>query len=273
MGGVCAPGTALECKEKCNQRHSYTQIRSSAERLQRSHVPKFGNWESEENVPYTAYFDKARKGKTGTKMINPNDPEENSDFGVDIPSSEHLPPSKPRVSSEDPSGKGSLQSTDESHRSMEDADPKHFIDSPARHGVGSADNRRRPSRQSTGSKHSIERSPLHRQARAQGRESPAWEGKNAYDSSHGTPGRSRLRPANQGEETPDKGAAVPKFGDWDVNNPASADGYTHIFNKVREDRQGGPGHVPGTPNDRPKVIRNQTTNDKVQFCCFGWGRK
>ena len=28
---------------------------------------------------------------------------------------------------------------------------------------------------------------------------------------------------------------MPKFGDWD-SNPASADGYTHIFNKVREEK-------------------------------------
>jgi hypothetical protein len=35
---------------------------------------------------------------------------------------------------------------------------------------------------------------------------------------------------------PTRGSAVPKFGDWDAN-PASADGYTHIFNKVREEKQ------------------------------------
>ncbi|KAK7286824.1 hypothetical protein RJT34_22098 [Clitoria ternatea] len=257
---------------------------------QRSHVPKFGNWDSGENVPYTAYFDKARKGRTGTKMINPNDPEENLDSALDNPSSDHLPPpSKPKVISEDSSGKGSLHSMNELNKSMEDGDPKHFIDSPARHdnvgsgsgdsttrpgghAVGSADNRRRPSRQSTGSEYSIERSPLHRQAKAPGRDSPSWEGKNSYDSGHGTPGRSRLRPANRGDETPDKGAAIPKFGDWDVTNPAAADGYTHIFNKVREERQGGPGQVPGTPNERPQVIRKQPSGDKVQCCCFGWGR-
>ncbi|PIA38131.1 hypothetical protein AQUCO_02800048v1 [Aquilegia coerulea] len=46
-------------------------------RRQRSHVPKFGNWENE-NVPYTAYFENARNEKDkGAKMINPNDPEEN----------------------------------------------------------------------------------------------------------------------------------------------------------------------------------------------------
>lgn len=65
---------------------------------------------------------------------------------------------------------------------------------------------------------------------------------------------------------PDKGAAVPKFGEWDVSNPESADGFTHIFNKVREERQGGAGHAPGTPNERPHVIRSQPTNDKAQVC-------
>jgi len=187
---------------------------------QRTHVPKFGNWESNDNVPYTAYFDKARKGRTGTKMINPNDPEENVDLVLDNSSSDHPPPekSKPRANSEDLSGKGLVRPTIESHKSL-DSDPKQYVDSPARHdnasnrnsndstprlGVGSADNRRRASRQSTaGSEHSVERSPLHRQARAPaGRDSPSWEGKNnSYDSSHGTPGRSRLRPANRGDET------------------------------------------------------------------------
>nr|AFK45254.1 unknown [Lotus japonicus] len=248
---------------------------------QRSHVPKFGNWDGEDNVPYTAYFDKARKDRTGTKMINPNDPEENSDLVLD----NNLPPSKskPGVDSEDPSGKGSARSTYESHRSMADGDPKQFVDSPARQandsapryggqGVGSADNRKRPSRQSTGSEYSIERSPLHRQAKTPGRDSPSWEGKSSYDSNHGTPGRSRLRPVNRGDETPEKGAAVPKFGEWDVSNPASADGFTHIFNKVREERQGGAGNALGTP-ERPHVIRSQPSNDKVQCCCFGFSKK
>ncbi|KAK7271862.1 hypothetical protein RJT34_28106 [Clitoria ternatea] len=253
--------------------------------LQRSHVPKFGNWESEQDVPYTAYFDKARKVRPGSKMINPNDPEEV------LVSSADVPPSKPRVHSEDPNVKGSERSTHELQKNREDGDPKHFVDSPARHdnagnrsgsdstyrygshGVGSADNRRRPSRQSTGSEHSIERSPLHRQAKAPGRDSPSWEGKSSYDSSHGTPGRSRLRPLNRGDETPEKGASVPKFGEWDENNPASADGYTHIFDKVREEKQVGAAHVSGTPNGRQYVVRNQATDDKAQSCCFCWGKK
>ncbi|RDX68051.1 RPM1-interacting protein 4, partial [Mucuna pruriens] len=237
---------------------------------QRKHVPKFGNQESEENVSDIAYSDKAQKGQPGSKMINPNDPKENSVLA----SSADLPSSKPRVHSEDPSGKGSVRSTHELQKSREDGDPNHFIDSPAHHGgsdsahrgqgVGSADNRRRPSRQNTGSEHSIDRSPLHRQAKTPSRDSPSWEGKNSYDSSHGTPVRSRLRPSNRGDETPDKGAAVPKFGEWDESNPASADGYTHIFNKVREERQVGAGHEPGTPNGRQYAARNQPADDKAQ---------
>lgn len=41
---------------------------------QRSQLPKFGNWENEDNVPYTVYFENARKGKSGIKM-NPRNPD------------------------------------------------------------------------------------------------------------------------------------------------------------------------------------------------------
>ncbi|CAJ1962592.1 unnamed protein product [Sphenostylis stenocarpa] len=39
------------------------------------HVPKFGNWDTD-NVPYTAYFEHARREKGGV-MMNPNDPFKN----------------------------------------------------------------------------------------------------------------------------------------------------------------------------------------------------
>ena len=70
---------------------------------------------------------------------------------------------------------------------------------------------------------------------------------------------------------PDKGAAVPKFGDWDENNPASADGYTHIFNKVREERNNG-GNVPGMPGGQSpyQTVRNQKpANSSAKVCCLG----
>ncbi|CAN6804560.1 unnamed protein product [Brassica oleracea] len=35
------------------------------------------------------------------------------------------------------------------------------------------------------------------------------------------------------EEGEDKGRLVPKFGEWDVNDPSSAEGFTVIFNKEK----------------------------------------
>ena len=65
---------------------------------------------------------------------------------------------------------------------------------------------------------------------------------------------------------PDNGHAVPKFGDWDESDPTSAEGYSQIFNKVREEKQSEAGKVPTMAtetsysngqkqyrNDNPKV--------------------
>lgn len=32
---------------------------------------------------------------------------------------------------------------------------------------------------------------------------------------------------------------MPKFGEWDVNDPASAEGFTVIFNKARNEKKSG----------------------------------
>lgn len=37
----------------------------------------------------------------------------------------------------------------------------------------------------------------------------------------------------------EKGRPLPKFGEWDVNDPASAEGFTVIFNKARDERKTG----------------------------------
>ncbi|KAG2241258.1 hypothetical protein Bca52824_096754 [Brassica carinata] len=43
----------------------------------------------------------------------------------------------------------------------------------------------------------------------------------------------------------DKGRPLPKFGEWDVNDPASAEGFTVIFNKARDEKKTGgkPDHL------------------------------
>ncbi|XWS47216.1 hypothetical protein CRYUN_Cryun14cG0133800 [Craigia yunnanensis] len=192
---------------------------------QRSHVPKFGNWESEENVPYTAYFDKARQGRTGGKIVNPNDPQESPDLHHDHVAPTRAPPaSRAKPELDEPVGQGPARTAHEHGRSREEVDLRQYADSPARHdnvnrrasadftpspsrygrGVSSGEAPKRPTRPSVGSEYSIDKSPLHHQARVTGRgsmASPAYEGKNSYDSSHGTPGRSRMRPSTRGDES------------------------------------------------------------------------
>ncbi|WOL18560.1 DNA-damage-repair/toleration protein [Canna indica] len=47
----------------------------------------------------------------------------------------------------------------------------------------------------------------------------------------------------------EKGQPLPKFGEWDVNNPASAEGFTVIFNKARDEKKtGGNSGTTGTPS-------------------------
>ncbi|TXG67973.1 hypothetical protein EZV62_009248 [Acer yangbiense] len=48
------------------------------------------------------------------------------------------------------------------------------------------------------------------------------------------------------DKTEDKGRPLPKFGEWDVNDPASAEGFTVIFNKARDEKKtGGKPESPG----------------------------
>lgn len=46
---------------------------------------------------------------------------------------------------------------------------------------------------------------------------------------------------------------MPKFGEWDVNDPASAEGFTVIFNKARDEKKTG--GKPDSPT-KPETERN-----------------
>uniref|UniRef100_A0A1J3K5E2 RPM1-interacting protein 4 n=1 Tax=Noccaea caerulescens TaxID=107243 RepID=A0A1J3K5E2_NOCCA len=212
----------------------------------RSNVPKFGNWEGEENVPYTAYFDKARKVRApGGRTLNPNDPEYYSDSQSQAPP----PPSRTKPEQEHP-----VRRSREQMRSREESELKQFGDGGGGGGSSNEAGNRRQGRSSQNNSYD-NKSPLH---------------KNSYD---GT-GRSKPKPNLRGaDESPEKVTVVPKFGDWDENNPSSADGYTHIFNKVREERSSG-ANVTGssrTPT-HPTPRRNPSSNTS-KCCCFGFGGK
>lgn len=67
----------------------------------------------------------------------------------------------------------------------------------------------------------------------------------------------------------DTARPLPKFGEWDVNDPASAEGFTVIFNKARDERKTG-----GKPESPAKVDSNYKHGmesgkpQKKWFCCM-----
>ncbi|KAG6588926.1 Protein NOI4, partial [Cucurbita argyrosperma subsp. sororia] len=68
----------------------------------------------------------------------------------------------------------------------------------------------------------------------------------------------------------DKGRPLPKFGEWDVNNPASAEGFTVIFSKARNEKKSNEasGNI-AAKNNAPEPEENyQYSPMKKWFCCL-----
>ncbi|XP_073103266.1 protein NOI4 isoform X2 [Elaeis guineensis] len=73
----------------------------------------------------------------------------------------------------------------------------------------------------------------------------------------------------------DKGQPLPKFGEWDVNDPASAEGFTVIFNKARDEKKtGGSARGPDSPGKEETAFKHgpyapkPNVNAKKWFCCI-----
>ncbi|KAK1568618.1 hypothetical protein Q3G72_026799 [Acer saccharum] len=68
----------------------------------------------------------------------------------------------------------------------------------------------------------------------------------------------------------DKGRPLPKFCEWDVNDTSSAEGFTVIFNKVRNEKKTG-GSKPDSPAKNESQYKHRTVLGKPQskkwFCC------
>ncbi|KAK9091983.1 hypothetical protein Syun_026894 [Stephania yunnanensis] len=67
-------------------------------------------------------------------------------------------------------------------------------------------------------------------------------------------------------------ASVPKFGDWDATDPTSGDGFTIIFNKVKQEKEAAGSYKPHT--GRPEATlyengqRNQRCSSSSAKCCW-----
>ncbi|KAF0911785.1 hypothetical protein E2562_012286 [Oryza meyeriana var. granulata] len=72
----------------------------------------------------------------------------------------------------------------------------------------------------------------------------------------------------------EKGSPLPKFGEWDVNDPASAEGFTVIFNKARDEKKTG-GNSQGqdlpAKSEQPSgqgLYPAKPNSSKKWFCCM-----
>ncbi|KAI3452510.1 hypothetical protein Pfo_009174, partial [Paulownia fortunei] len=71
----------------------------------------------------------------------------------------------------------------------------------------------------------------------------------------------------------EKGRPLPKFGEWDVNNPASADGFTVIFAKARDEKKAkGTAASTAPPTSSENVPQPHQPYEyhrkKKWLCCF-----
>ncbi|CAI9271349.1 unnamed protein product [Lactuca saligna] len=236
-------------------------------------VPKFGNWENEEDVPYTAYFEKAKKARK-TKAQFP-DPSSNNELPFQAPEEADIKHGDSTKS--EPERRNTSRTEEESRVSQEEVNMKKSSDS--------LPNPRRTSRQSGGgSDRSFDNSPMHSHTPARSGNkgntgsSPMSERKVSSEVIHGppssTPGRSKLKQVPRGDETDDDGPAIPKFGGWDEKDPASAEAYTHIFNKAREDRHNGGGKSPMVSTDNVDFYGQNQRSENSKGCgCFPWSKK
>ncbi|MED6119336.1 hypothetical protein PIB30_010845 [Stylosanthes scabra] len=72
-----------------------------------------------------------------------------------------------------------------------------------------------------------------------------------------------------------EGRPLPKFGEWDVNDPASADGFTVIFNKARDEKKSKPKSVASGGSGRRGSQRSRSDSrskdgdkPKRKWFCF-----
>ncbi|XP_050945255.1 protein NOI4-like isoform X3 [Cucumis melo] len=67
----------------------------------------------------------------------------------------------------------------------------------------------------------------------------------------------------------DKGRPLPKFGEWDVNDPTSAEGFTVIFNKARDEKKtGGKPDSPGKVDAHGRTAPDPAKAPPKWLCCI-----
>ncbi|XP_060669858.1 RPM1-interacting protein 4 [Ziziphus jujuba] len=255
-----------------------------------SHVPKFGDWENDDNVPYTDYFENALKHKSGVKM-NPNDPEENPEAFMAfntrraekntninnitqphnnndnyhmIKGVRHLADrrSDKRINSAHQNVMGSYKSNTTTSESLSD-------DQESSSAYSLLDNRRaRISRRkkSDGLAQGISSNGLPQLAQE-------------HTSHTHTSGSNIVKHSSSTHNAHHRAtSSIPKFGAWDEADPRSGEGFTAIFEKVKEEKKIASTNFPAAAaathqpydhtNSRTKHGRCWSKSSKMCCCLF-----
>ncbi|URE26024.1 RPM1-interacting protein [Musa troglodytarum] len=240
------------------------------EMSQHTHIPKFGNWGSDGDLNYSQFFDKALRERSELNAKKMNHRYDNPDaFDTEVPTVHG--PSLGTSPYSIANGVLHLRGEDGIHQlndspfhrnSMAD---KLTLDS--LHQTTSGDYQR-TGRVCDGSDYRVDHSPTH----------PNYQMKiSAYSSSEGSSGGNRaitlssagkLRMTGvQYDEIVSKGSAIPKFGDWDESDPSTADGYSRIFNNVREGKQRVSAEVSQVSSDKT-YDKDHESNHEPSVCGF-----
>ncbi|XVF75254.1 hypothetical protein PTKIN_Ptkin13bG0172900 [Pterospermum kingtungense] len=233
----------------------------------RTHVPKFGDWDND-NLPYTTYFENARKEKAGTRM-NPNDPEENPEAFMYMKGGlESNCVSQPVL--EVPLAVDSNNSISVDAQSRQKGPNRNgSYDDHKKSGRSRSHNRNRSMALESASEKSNSDHPfMHRRANSSQKNARAAR-RSSFSSSISTQstrgsGRYQLDGNNH-----HRTASIPKFGEWDETDPKSGEGYSAIFNKVKEEKQAT--SAPPQPCNYSEYHGSKSPTpsfcSKI-FCCF-----
>nr|XP_019701498.1 NOI-like protein [Elaeis guineensis]XP_019701500.1 NOI-like protein [Elaeis guineensis] len=245
---------------------------------QPAHVPKFGNWDSE-NISYTTYFETVRRDKgDGSKIFNPNDPEENPQaFYPRTVAQDHQHSEKHH--NDTSTDYHVVKQHRRKHHRREDREFHRYVEAPRPHrspfqGVDMDSHRSRNHGTSATMSSSVKRNsdnllPQHQHHRR--------TNKDLAEGSHGfsqPPLHQAIPKAGSSQESAapqHRAPSVPRFGSWDETDPQSAESFSVIFNKVKEQKQIAATKLP-TP--QPKIItyperqkNSSHTSSKSKICC------
>ncbi|GJX53058.1 RPM1-interacting protein 4-like protein [Tanacetum coccineum] len=216
-------------------------LRPTEDQQQRSHIPKFGSWDAD-NVPYTTYFENARKDKGSGVMINPNDPEQNPEAfmayggGSDDVSNDNI------VNDEKNMKHGDKKSTTsiDFNRKGSNSDFSNV-----------QQNYKSDRRKSSKSRERI--SNFSPPSPSPGPNRPRY----GYNRADDIPVREFFFEHNIPSH---RSASVPMFGAWDEKDPKSGEGFTVIFQKVKEEKHIAATKFPPIPQ-QPSYNSNIPKND------------